>query len=187
MVPGPGGTSGGVELWSRNRSPHPILRAIRTPEHAKPACGGGGGGGGGGSNVQPAPPNRSPVAAADKTVTLDEDAVDQALSITAPTDPDGGNLTITVTAVPTGGTLKTADGTEVTSNTTLTISQLTGLVFTPDTNLNSDSTEFGSFTYSVSDGSLSDAGSIAISVTAVNDAPTGVSLTGSEFVKVPRF
>ncbi len=101
------------------------------------------GGGGGGSNVQP---NRSPVAAADKTVTLDEDAVDQVLSITAPTDPDGGNLTISVTAVPTGGTLKTADGTEVTSNTTLTISQLTGLVFTPDANLNSDSTEFGSFT-----------------------------------------
>ncbi|MEE3197369.1 MAG: Ig-like domain-containing protein, partial [Pseudomonadota bacterium] len=132
------------------------------------ACGGGGGGG---SNVQPTPPNRSPTAAADKTVTLDEDAVDQALGITAPTDPDGGNLTISVTAVPTGGTLKIADGTEVTSNTTLTISQLTGLVFTPDANLNSDTTEFGAFTYTVSDGTLSDSGTVTISVSAVNDAP----------------
>jgi hypothetical protein len=110
------------------------------------ACGGGGGGG---SNVRPAPPNQTPEVAADKTVALDEDSVDQALSITAPTDPDGNDLTITVTAVPTGGTLQTADGIEVTSNTTLTISQLTGLVFTPDADLNSDTTEFGSFTYNV--------------------------------------
>ena len=107
----------------------------------------------------------------DKKATLDEDSVDQALSITAPTDPDGGNLTITVTAVPTGGTLQTADGTEVTSSTTLTVSQLTGLVFTPDANLNSDTTEFGSFTYTVSDGSLSDSGTVSISVTPVEDAP----------------
>ena len=128
-------------------------------------------GGGGGSNIQPTPPNKTPVAAADKTVTLNEDTIDQALNITAPTDPDGNNLTITVTAVPTGGTLKTSDGTEVTTNSTLAISQLTGLVFTPNANLSSDITEFGSFTYSVSDGSLSDSGSIAISVTAVNDAP----------------
>ena len=39
-------------------------------------------GGGGGSNVQPTPPNQPPSAAADKTVTLNEDTVDQALDIT---------------------------------------------------------------------------------------------------------
>ena len=133
------------------------------------ACGGGGGGGG--SMVQPPPVNRAPIAAADKTASMDEDAINTALDISAPTDADGDSLTITVTAVPTGGTLTMADGTEVTINSTLTISQLTGLVFTPDANLNDDNTTFGTFTYTVSDGSLSDTGKVTISVTPVNDAP----------------
>ena len=121
--------------------------------------------------VQPPPVNRAPIAAADKTASMDEDAINTALDISAPTDADGDSLTITVTAVPTGGTLTMADGTEVTINSTLTISQLTGLVFTPDANLNDDNTTFGTFTYTVSDGSLSDTGKVTISVTPVNDAP----------------
>ena len=121
--------------------------------------------------VQAPPANRAPVAAADKTLTMDEDATDQVLGITAPSDPDGNSLTITVTAVPSGGTLAMADGTEVTASSTLTISQLTGLVFTPDANLNDDTTTFGTFTYRVSDGSLTDTGTVTISVTPVNDAP----------------
>ena len=65
------------------------------------ACGGGGGGGG--SIVNPAPANRSPVAAADSTVTLDEDADATELNISAPTDPDTGDtLSITVDSIPTG-------------------------------------------------------------------------------------
>jgi len=132
------------------------------------ACGGGGGGG---QMVQPTPTNRAPVAAADKTLTIDEDALNQALAITAPTDADGNNLTISVNAIPSGGTLTSADGTTVTASSSLTISQLTGLVFTPDANLNNDTTTFGSFTYTVSDGSLTDSGSVTISVTPVNDAP----------------
>ena len=111
------------------------------------------------------------MAEANKTLTIDEDAINQALSITTPTDPDGNSLTITVTAVPSGGTLATADGTAVTTSSTLTISQLTGLVFTPDANLNDDTTTFGTFTYSVSDGSLTDSSTVTISVTPVNDAP----------------
>ena len=67
-------------------------------------------GGGGGQMVQPPPANRAPVAA-DKTLTINEDATNQALEITAPTDADGNILTILVTAVPSGGTLATADGT----------------------------------------------------------------------------
>ena len=134
------------------------------------ACGGGGGGGGSMTQYTP-PSNRSPVAAADKTVNMDEDATSTALDISTPTDADGDSLTITVTAVPTGGTLTMADGTEVTTSSTLTISQLTGLVFTPDANLNDDNTDFGTFTYRVSDGSLSDTGTVTISVTPVNDAP----------------
>ena len=60
--------------------------------------------------VQPPPANRAPVAA-DKTLTINEDATNQALEITAPTDADGNSLTILVTAVPSGGSLATADGT----------------------------------------------------------------------------
>ena len=52
------------------------------------ACGGGGGGG---QMVLPTPTNRAPVAAADKTVNMDEDAANTALAITAPTDADGNN------------------------------------------------------------------------------------------------
>ena len=133
-------------------------------------------GGGGGPIVQPPPANRTPVAEADKTLSMDEDATNTALEITTPTDADGNSLTITVTAVPSGGTLTTADGTAVTTSSTLTITQLTGLVFTPDTNLNDDTTAFGAFTYSVSDGSLSDSSTVTISVTPVNDAPELVGI-----------
>ena len=129
------------------------------------------GGGGGGLIVAPPPANRAPVAATDKTLSMDEDATNTALNISAPSDADGDNLTITVTAVPTGGTLTLADGTEVTVNSTLTVSQLTGLVFTPDANLNDDTTTFGAFTYNVSDGSLTDSSTVTISVTPINDAP----------------
>ena len=129
------------------------------------------GGGGGGLIVAPPPANRAPVATADKTISMDEDATNTALNISAPSDADGDNLTITVTAVPTGGTLTLADGTEVTVNSALTVSQLTGLVFTPDANLNDDTTTFGVFTYTVSDGSLTDSSTVTISVTPINDAP----------------
>ncbi|MDG2297331.1 MAG: Ig-like domain-containing protein, partial [Gammaproteobacteria bacterium] len=122
--------------------------------------------------VAPTPPtNKAPTTAGTITLTTDEDSTDAALGITTPTDADGDSLTITVTGLPTGGTLTTADGTEVTNNMTLTISQLTGLIFTPDANLNDSNTDFDSFTYSVSDGSLTSTGTVNISVTPVNDAP----------------
>jgi len=127
--------------------------------------------GGGGSLIAPAPTNKAPTTAGTTTLTLDEDSTDVALGVTSPTDADGDNLTITVTGLPTGGALTTADGTEVTNNMTLTISQLTSLIFTPDPNLNIDNTDFGAFTYSVSDGKASTTGTVNISVTPVNDAP----------------
>ena len=130
------------------------------------------GGGGGGQLSTSAPnPNSIPIVAGTTTVTMDEDSSNIALSISTPTDSDGDSLTVTVTGLPTGGTLTTADGTEVTNDMTLTISQLTGLIFTPDLNLNDDNTSFGSFTYSVSDGTASSAGTVNISVTPVNDIP----------------
>ena len=108
------------------------------------ACGGGGGGGGPITN--PSPANRSPVAAADSTVTLDEDADATELNISAPTDPDTGDtLSITVDSVPTGGEIRTASGELVTEGMSLTINELTGLTFTPNENVNSDINTIGSF------------------------------------------
>ena len=113
------------------------------------ACGGGGGGG---SVVTPSPANRSPVAAADSTLILDEDADATELNISAPTDQDTGDtLTITVDSVPTGGEIRTASGELVTEGMSLTINELTGLTFTPNENVNSDINTVGSFSYTVSD------------------------------------
>ena len=160
-----------IRLFFASMSTKKNLKTLTFPSLASLTLAACGGGGGGGSMVQPAPTNRAPVAAADKTVSMDEDATSQALDISTPTDADGNSLTITVTTVPTGGTVTTADGTEVTVNSTLTISQLTGLLFTPDANLNDDNTNFGTFTYTVSDGSLTDTGKVTISVTPIQDAP----------------
>ena len=102
------------------------------------------GGGGGGSIVNPSPANRSPVAAADSTVTLDEDANATELNISAPTDPDAGDtLTITVDSVPSGGEIRTASGELVSEGMSLTINELTGLTFTPNENVNSDINTIG--------------------------------------------
>ena len=158
-------------LSKRKKRPSLDVKNITWPALASLTLAACGGGGGGGPLVQTPPANRAPIAAADKTVSMDEDATNTALSITAPTDADSNSLTISVTAVPSGGTLATADGATVTANSSLTISQLTGLVFTPDANLNDDTTTFGTFTYTVSDGSLTDTGTVTISVTPVNDAP----------------
>ncbi|SVC97280.1 uncharacterized protein METZ01_LOCUS350134, partial [marine metagenome] len=147
------------------------LKLLTFPSLASITLAACGGGGGGGPIVQPPPANRAPVAEANKTLSMDEDATNTALEIATPTDADGNSLTITVTAVPSGGTLATAEGTAVTTSSTLTLTQLTGLVFTPDANLNDDITTFGTFTYSVSDGSLTDSSTVTISVTPINDAP----------------
>ena len=45
------------------------------------------GGGGGGLIVAPPPANRAPVAATDKTLSMDEDATNTALNISAPAMP----------------------------------------------------------------------------------------------------
>ena len=140
------------------------------------ACGGGGGGGGPITN--PSPANRSPVAAADSTVTLDEDADATELNISAPTDPDTGDtLSITVDSVPTGGEIRTASGELVTEGMSLTINELTGLTFTPNENVNSDINTIGSFSYTVSDQAGGrDSSTVSFTINAIQDPPTIVSL-----------
>ena len=139
------------------------------------ACGGGGGGG---SVVTPSPANRSPVAAADTTLILDEDADATELNISAPTDQDTGDtLTITVDSVPTGGEIRTASGELVTEGMSLTINELTGLTFTPNENVNSDINTVGSFSYTVSDQAGGrDSSTVSFTINAIQDPPTITSL-----------
>src|SRR5258708_10826647 len=68
------------------------------------------------------------------TLTVEEDSGPTAIGITAPTDPNYPNsqLTVTVTGVPTDGTILLADGvTPIRDGETLTVAQLTGLLFQP--------------------------------------------------------
>ena len=132
------------------------------------SCGGGGGGSSGYSA-----PNASPLAAASSTLTIDEDSSSNALNISAPTDPDMDALTITIDSVPAGGSLNKANGDLISSGNTLSVEDLTGLTFTPDTNVSSDIVAMGSLSYTVTDtkgGSASS--SVTISVNALQDPPT---------------
>ena len=118
--------------------------------------------------------NQLPVAAASSTITMEEDSASNALGITAPTDADTSDiLSITVNSVPTGGTIFTAAGDAVSAGSSLTIDQLTGLVFTPNANASSDLASIGAFTYTVSDGNGGEASStVSLTVNATQDPPT---------------
>ncbi len=117
------------------------------------------------------PVNDAPVTQANKTVTLLEDAAPTSLGITTPTDVDGDALTFTVTTLPTAakGQLRLASGTAVTLNSTLSVSELAGLVFVPALNANGAA---GNFTYTVSDGHGGTATqTVTLQITPVNDVP----------------
>ena len=89
---------------------------------------------------------------------------------------DGDTLTITVEALPSSGTLSLADGTAIAVGDVISTSNLEGIVYTPETNANSDITSIGDFVLNVADGTTSNANSISIIVNAVNDTPTLGSL-----------
>ena len=73
-----------------------------------------------------------------------------ALCLSAPNDPNyaPSDLTITVTGLPSNGEVTLADGSTVTSGETLSISQLTGLLFNPTPHLFDASS---TFSYTVTD------------------------------------
>ena len=127
-----------------------------------------------GTTISVTPVNDAPVASS-STITVAEESANTPLGLTAPTDVDGNPLTITVTGLPTVGTITLANGTPVTNGQVLTAAQLAGLQFdAPADLLASTST---SFTYSVSDGTVTVNAGTTISVTPVNDAPVASSST----------
>ncbi|MEM8799873.1 MAG: Ig-like domain-containing protein, partial [Pseudomonadota bacterium] len=119
-------------------------------------------------------PNTPPETGDDFSVAADGTTA-VALGIEAPTDAEGGLLTITIDELPSAGILRLEDGTEVTSTTTLTIADLTGLTF------EGTATDFGlagQFVYSVTDtAGASDDQTVTLSV--VTDTVSLDGLTGS--------
>ncbi|CAO3441302.1 Ig-like domain-containing protein [Azospirillum endophyticum] len=133
---------------------------------------------GSGGSVTIVQANGAPVTEADKTVTAQTDAA-IALGIAAPTDADGDVLTVTVTGLPTGGTIRLADGTAVTANQSLTVAQLAALTFTAAAGTVGAA---GSFAYTVSDGHGGSAGqTVALTVNAapVAEADKAVTAQGT--------
>ncbi|WP_236209959.1 retention module-containing protein [Metapseudomonas otitidis] len=103
-------------------------------------------------------------------ITVAEESVGTPLGLKAPTDVDGDALTITVTGLPVVGRVTLADGTTVSNGQTLTSAQLQGLKYNAPADYKAGD-PVGNFTYSVNDGTTTVVGSVAVSVTPVNDLP----------------
>jgi von Willebrand factor type D domain/Bacterial Ig domain/RTX calcium-binding nonapeptide repeat (4 copies) len=125
-------------------------------------------------DLPPALVNTAPVTNANKTLTLLQDATPLSLGITAPTDVDGDPLTLIVNSIPDAakGEIRLSDGTVVKAGDSLTLAQLTTLVFAPASKANGAT---GNFSYSVSDGQGGTATqSIALNITPIsNGGSTG--------------
>ena len=114
--------------------------------------------------------NDAPVVT-NTSVTVAEESTGTPLQITAPTDVDTSNvLSITVTGLPDIGRITLNDGTTVQNGQTLTLAQLQGLKFDGPADYTAGQ-QVGTFTYSVSDGTTSVVGSVALAVNPINDAP----------------
>ncbi|WP_265588301.1 Ig-like domain-containing protein [Chitinilyticum piscinae] len=111
--------------------------------------------------VNVTPVNDAPVV--DSHSVQGREGMPISLGIAAPTDADGDAMTITVTGLPTLGQVLLADGTAVTNGMTLTVAQLTGLQYVLPGGISS-TTDVGSFTYSVADGTVSVSGQIGITI-----------------------
>ena len=120
-----------------------------------------------------------PPVASSNTITVAEESVGTSLGLTAPSDPDGNTLTITVTGLPNIGVVRKADNTIVTNGSTLTQAEVAGLKYDAPTSY-TNGTDAGEFTYKVSDGIAPDViGTADITVTEVNDLPIANSDAGT--------
>ena len=113
--------------------------------------------------------------ASDGTVTTDEDSAHTFAAGEfnfADTDTDDALSSVKVVTLPLAGTL-TLDGTAVTVNKDVAVADIGKLAYTPVANANG--TDYASFTFKVSDGTVESASAytMTVNVTAVNDPATG--------------
>uniref|UniRef100_UPI00356A7B42 Ig-like domain-containing protein n=1 Tax=Litorivivens sp. TaxID=2020868 RepID=UPI00356A7B42 len=102
----------------------------------------------------------------DNTVYVEPGSQDNAINISAPTDPDADDdlLTITITDLPTSvGSITLADGSAVAVGDTLTLEELGSLQFDAGS-----TTGTAQFSYEVSDGSLTSSASTTLVVGETN-------------------
>ena len=125
------------------------------------------------SNAAPTSANRTVTTAEDTSYTFG--SVDFAFA-----DMDGGDalMSVKVVTLPGAGSLALG-GTPVTANQAIGTSDLGRLVFTPAANAHGAG--YASFTFKVSDGVSESAvaNTLTVDVTAVNDAASGLAITGT--------
>ncbi|MEM7767128.1 MAG: Ig-like domain-containing protein [Pseudomonadota bacterium] len=114
------------------------------------------------------PVNDNPVAT-DDAVTTAEDTAASLNVLANDTDADGDTLTVTAIA---GTSVSAGDSVDI-GNATVTLEGNGTLTITPD----ADFSGAESFTYAVSDGTTSDVGSVAVTVSDVNDSPVATDDT----------
>ncbi|MEE8389245.1 MAG: Ig-like domain-containing protein [Anaerolineae bacterium] len=113
-----------------------------------------------------APPNAPPTAVGDAAAT-NEDTPVTINVLSNDSDPDGDPLAIGSVGLPTNGVV--------------TISNTQSLIYTPTLNFNGADV----FTYTATDGSLSDAAIVTVTVNPVNDAPAAVDDTATTTEDTP--
>ena len=129
-----------------------------------------GGGGGGGSSTPAAPTPTSSFSLANQSFDFTEDTT-SSFSITS-SGETSDSFTITVDSIPSGGTLTLASGTVLTVGATLSLTDLAGINFTPNENVNSDNDSIGDLVLSIVDNTIASSATISLIVSAVNDNPT---------------
>ncbi|MBK1989788.1 DUF4114 domain-containing protein [Sphaerospermopsis aphanizomenoides BCCUSP55] len=130
--------------------------------------------------------NNPPVVDADKTISVEENSQPITLNINPPIDFDGNTLTIMVNQLPDNskGKITKQNGSQVNINDSLTITELTNLIFTPVADASGNS---GSFVYTVSDGKGgSDSQIITFNITTNNIVSLRKSNAAPEFVSNPE-
>lgn len=125
------------------------------------------------------PPGNTPPVVTSFSVTSDEDTNVNLLS-QAPgnvyTDADNDTIThMRIVSVPANGRLVVNGPLVLNAGDVITIAQLYGLTFVPDANWNGTD----SFIFNCSDGTdfADNDATVTLNVTAVNDAPTGITIT----------
>ena len=129
-----------------------------------------GGGGGGGSSTPAAPAPTSSFSLSNQSFDFTEDTA-SSFSITSSGEVSD-SFTITVDSIPSGGTLTLASGTDLSVGDTLSLTDLDGITFTPNENVNSENTTIGDLVLSIVDNTIASSATISLIVSAVNDNPT---------------
>ena len=113
------------------------------------------------------------------SVTVAEESTGTSLGLIAPTDDDGDTLTITVTGLPSVGTVM-LNGTAVVMNDVLSASDLEGLVYDAPLAFASN-LSVTNFTYGVSDGIVTETGTVTFMIEpGVVDVTAPTSITVDE-------